>query len=923
MKPVPLSRREFVKNTALVTAALNLPAVLRAANETPAPGVVPAGRVILGDGAELQWLEGQVPAVANGATWGVPWPRGKYPKDTAFALGTAAGGAVPVQSWPLASWPDGSLKWTAHAVGAETGKTDKLILAPGTPAAPAKPVQVSETADAIEVDTGVIRCTVAKKGAAVIASIMRDGREIARDGRLVALCDDRPAEGAEAVKTESFVSEIGAVTVEQRGPVRAVVKIAGRHQGPGRAWLPFSVRLYFYAGGDAVRMMHSFVFDGDEQKDFIRGLGVRFVVPMRDPLHDRHVRFVGEGSGLWAEAVRGLTGLRRDPDGRNPNGPIKKAQLAGEACPPVSTFDEAVRTRLEYIPAWGDCTLFQSAASAFEIRKRTKPGFGWIGVDQGGRAAGVGYVGGATGGGVVFGLRDFWQRHPTQLDIRGAHTDAAEVTVWLWSPEAPAMDLRFYHDVMGMETYERQYNGGLEITYEDYEPGWGTPHGIARSSEITLWAVTATPSRERIIELAGAVRTPPQLACSPAHLAGTNVFGGLWSLPDRSTPARAAIEDRLDWQFDYYRRQVEQRHWYGFWNYGDVMHTYDRGRHVWRYDVGGFAWDNSELSPDLWLWYAYLRSGRADIFRFAEAMTRHTGEVDVYHLGRFAGLGSRHNVQHWGCSAKQVRISTAIYRRFYYYLTADERVGDLMRELLDVDRKLDEVDPARKLVNQSPKGPYTARVSFGTDWTNLAAIWLTEWERGGDPKYRDKLFNGMRDIGAAKHGFFTGDRFGYDADTGHLHVLSDRITVSHLNAVFGAVETCAELIYLTGGRPEFAPFEQAWLQYCELYNAGPEEQEKTLGVRLRDVGLPQGHSRLTAYAAWREKDPALAARAWREFARDWLKPDLQLKHLEGPTVLNPVDEAAWVSTNDAAQWGLAAIQNLALIGDQLPTQNGS
>jgi hypothetical protein len=35
-------------------------------------------------------------------------------------------------------------------------------------------------------------------------------------------------------------------------------------------------------------------------------------------------------------------------------------------------------------------------------------------------------------------------------------------------------------------------------------------------------------------------------------------------------------------------------------------------------------------------------------------------------------------------------------------------------------------------------------------------------------------------------------------------------------------------------------------------------------------------------------------------------------------VLNPVDEVPWVSTNETAQWGLAAIQNLALIGDALP-----
>lgn len=40
--------------------------------------------------------------------------------------------------------------------------------------------------------------------------------------------------------------------------------------------------------------------------------------------------------------------------------------------------------------------------------------------------------------------------------------------------------------------------------------------------------------------------------------------------------------------------------------------------------------------------------------------------------------------------------------------------------------------------------------------------------------------------------------------------------------------------------------------------------------------------------------------------------------IEAPAVLNPVDDAAWVSTNDAAQWGLAAIQNLALVPEALP-----
>ena len=33
------------------------------------------------------------------------------------------------------------------------------------------------------------------------------------------------------------------------------------------------LRLYFHAGAESLRVMHSFVFDGDEHKDFLRGLG--------------------------------------------------------------------------------------------------------------------------------------------------------------------------------------------------------------------------------------------------------------------------------------------------------------------------------------------------------------------------------------------------------------------------------------------------------------------------------------------------------------------------------------------------------------------------------------------------------------------------------------------------------------------------
>src|SRR5690625_7177360 len=74
------------------------------------------------------------------------------------------------------------------------------------------------------------------------------------------------------------------------------------------------------------------------------------------------------------------------------------------------------------------------------------------------------------------------------------------------------------------------------------------------------------------------------LVSPPEHNHAAGVFGS-WSPVDRSTPEREVWEDRLDAIHSYHLNQVDQRHWYGFWDYGDVMHSYDADRHVWRYDV--------------------------------------------------------------------------------------------------------------------------------------------------------------------------------------------------------------------------------------------------------------------------------------------------------------------------------------------------
>ena len=86
---------------------------------------------------------------------------------------------------------------------------------------------------------------------------------------------------------------------------------------------------------------------------------------------------------------------------------------------------------------------------------------------------------GDVGGGLAIGMRRFWEKYPTSLEISGASGPAATMTMWFWSPEAQPMDLRHYGDVIG-------HDG--TISYEDHEDGFSTPFGVANTSELTLWA---------------------------------------------------------------------------------------------------------------------------------------------------------------------------------------------------------------------------------------------------------------------------------------------------------------------------------------------------------------------------------------------------------------------------------------------------
>lgn len=816
-------------------------------------------------GVPLHWLDG-APLSPQPVSFGVPFSQGELRDVTNLTLNHG----ISTDTWVNARWPDGSVKWAGLAAVIPEGIDDLKVIHQSSKVKDCG-LEVSEDAEHIIVRTGRLTAWHSKTGQQLFDSLSIDGLHVGGGAILTA-----SANGID------YTSSIKKMTVERQGRVRAVVKVEGIHQSPDREWLPFTVRLYYYAGSEQVRMVHTFIYDGDQHQDMITSLGIRLKVPMREEVYNRHVAFATGDDGVWAEPVQLL-------EAGSDHSRLRTLQMAGKHID-TEAIPERMRPMLNDWAQWDGYRLSQLTDNAFTIRKRATAQSPWIGTLTGYRSPGYAFVG-DTRGGLGVALMDYWQSYPSTIEVKKARSEEAELTLWLWSPEAEPMNLCHYDTIAH----------GLRASYEDVQEGMSTPYGIARTSVVWILPQTSYKGKAQVAADARRLTVLAQLLPTPEYLYEKRAFG-IWSLPKGDN----AVERKLNQYIDFYKNAIEQQKWYGFWNYGDMMHAYDIDRHSWRYDVGGYAWDNTELATPMWLWYNFLRTGRADIYRMAEGMTRHNSEVDTYHIGPFAPLGSRHNVSHWGCGAKEARISQAAFSRFYYYLTTDERTGDLMAEQVDADTLLYHLDPMR-LAEPREKFPCSApaRLRVGPDWLAYAGNWMTEWERTGNLKYRDKIVTGMRSIATLPDGVFTGNLAkGYDPATGRISYDGDpNLRCSnHLLSIMGGFEVMNELLPLTGE----TSFAATWLDLARRY--------KQMALEIRHNNFPV--RRLEAYAAWYDRDAARMAATWQAL---WGLGDHGLRlpdastHLMPPEVPMPMDELPGISTNNAALWSLDAIYMLEVI----------
>lgn len=335
----------------------------------------------------------------------------------------AGGSAVAAQFQVLSRWwaPrfDNSIRWLLVTFPASVGAsaTGNYSLKSGANVAPARPVSVATAAGTTTIDTGCIKVTVSGSSFRLFEAAWFDAdgngqydetekvvQAAAGDG-LVITSGDWSALGIAAGDEFRASAGSAAVTVEESGPVRAVVCINGTFQREGQPavspYYEYTVRLYFATGSPLVRCHVTL------RNNRITGKKV-----YAWPIEDFSVRtslaqpasqyaLLGQDAAVRGAADAVVKKLYQDSNGTNNWQTLTGNSVEQWLCPWTSGLSVRGVTFRGYQVYDGSTSLEQSNYAR-----------GWLDLTAGSL-------------GVAAGVKDFWQQYPKALRTSGSRLEVA------------------------------------------------------------------------------------------------------------------------------------------------------------------------------------------------------------------------------------------------------------------------------------------------------------------------------------------------------------------------------------------------------------------------------------------------------------------------------------------------------------------
>ncbi len=201
-------------------------------------------------------------------TSGIPFAPGVLTAPGHLALIDSSGRTLPLQTNVLARWPDGSVRWLLVDFQADfaANQSRAFLLRTDPESSPAPvtaPVRVAVRQSVTMIDTGPLHLELDAARFDPFGAVWLD-----RNGDGVFSADERVTRGGAGLfvrdaagKRFSSAEAPAEIVVEESGPLRACVRVTGRHGAADGTMFRYILRLQAFRGQPFVRCSYTFIND--------------------------------------------------------------------------------------------------------------------------------------------------------------------------------------------------------------------------------------------------------------------------------------------------------------------------------------------------------------------------------------------------------------------------------------------------------------------------------------------------------------------------------------------------------------------------------------------------------------------------------------------------------------------------------------
>lgn len=693
-------------------------------------------------------------------TLGIPFPQGVLLSPDHVRVMDQNGNEIPSQTTQVTTWEpiDFSVKWLWVFFFASGDDSYTLEYGENVRKAPItgdhiKIKNAQRPGQTSYVETGPLRFSIRKRQCGFIDNVLYDLDNDGFDGNdtiafstngrgsFLDILDDLGIDSSTATIHQTF-REKGS------GPLHAIIRLEGSYtyQRADNRESPFIIRIHLYAGKSYIRVYHTMTYTGvpDKHSELVGEHANIALSDCEDVIDDSESTDEG-----WMEPndqlyATGLSFHYRLSDQANyqagyREGAWSNPQASGifnsdlDSNQIASVFQTGPKP--DRIPPVPNSTMedridgFKAQIMIGETsQKQMDRAEGWSDISD-------------ERWGVGIGIKNFLEEYPKEIvfDQNGKRAIA-----YLWSPQAGPM------------SFARSNNKRDQGMISNFA------EGITKTSEVVFHFHPANISQDAKKRTMDYFLNPPVPHADAETYSKSKVYGQFAPRSEK----HGDLERSLDYKFEWQLFNQHWEPWYGMFDYGDQKNYFFR--EDW------FRWQNNEPAIDFMYWLQFMRTGEAKYYYAADAMSKHTMDVDNVHwptnetyfgatnesidwfrhesaesfANPYLGIGRRHANQHWvALLSAHVWLEGWIAQ---YYLTGYHRGLDIARLTAD--------SHTRRIWGDHG---LTGRRLYLSMWNMVEA-----WDATKDPKYLEDLSDRVDRIlklqnGPDQYDNLVIDRYGY------------------------------------------------------------------------------------------------------------------------------------------------------------------